>query len=127
MKRILVTGGSGYIGSVVVKRLIQRGYDVVVFDNCERGHRCNVDPAAELIIGDLRNEREIMDAMSKTRPDAVLQFATLESCLSVTLCDGQSRNGWLCHSVRTVQQAGLVFEKRFNGGVGGLYGSFVKS
>lgn len=44
MKRILVTGGSGYIGSVVVKRLIQRGYDVVVFDNCERGHRCNVDP-----------------------------------------------------------------------------------
>ena len=75
MKRILVTGGSGYIGSVVVKRLIQRGYDVVAFDNCERGHRCNVDPAAELIIGDLRNEREIMDAMLKTRPDAVLHFA----------------------------------------------------
>ena len=75
MKRILVTGGSGYIGSVVVKRLIQRGYDVVVFDNCERGHVCNVDQAAELIKGDLRNEREIVDAMSKARPDAVLHFA----------------------------------------------------
>lgn len=38
MKKILVTGGSGYIGSVVAKRLLERGYDVTVFDNLERGH-----------------------------------------------------------------------------------------
>ena len=38
MKKILVTGGSGYIGSVVMKRLLERGYDVTVFDNLERGH-----------------------------------------------------------------------------------------
>ena len=31
MKKVLVTGGSGYIGSVVTKRLIERGYDVTVF------------------------------------------------------------------------------------------------
>lgn len=55
-KRILLTGGSGYIGSVVTKRLIERGYNVTVFDNLERGHRCNVDSKAELIVGDLRNE-----------------------------------------------------------------------
>lgn len=33
MNKILVTGGSGYIGSVVTKRLLVRGYDVSVFDN----------------------------------------------------------------------------------------------
>lgn len=39
MKKLFVIGGSGYIGSVVVKRLLERGYDVFVFDNLERGHR----------------------------------------------------------------------------------------
>ncbi len=75
MKKILVTGGSGYIGSVVTKRLLERSYDVTVFDNLERGHRYNVDPAAELIVGDLWNEDEIREAMRKVRPEAVLHFA----------------------------------------------------
>lgn len=75
MNKILVTGGSGYIGSVVTKRLLGRGYDVTVFDNLERGHRCNVDPAAELIVGDLRNSGEIRDAIRKVCPEAVLHFA----------------------------------------------------
>ena len=39
IEKILVTGGSGYIGSVITKRLLERGYDVSVFDNLERGHR----------------------------------------------------------------------------------------
>ena len=55
MKQLLITGGSGYIGSAVAKRLIERGYNATVFDNLERGHRCNVDPKAELIVGGLRN------------------------------------------------------------------------
>lgn len=75
MKRIFVTGGSGYIGSVVVRRLIERGYSVSVFDNLERGHRRNVDPAAKLIVGDLRNAAEIDAAMDSERPDAVMHFA----------------------------------------------------
>ena len=36
---ILVTGGAGYIGSHVVKRLGERGYDLVVYDNLSQGHR----------------------------------------------------------------------------------------
>ena len=35
-KHVLITGGSGYIGSVVTKRLLERGYNVTVFDNLER-------------------------------------------------------------------------------------------
>lgn len=38
VKEVVVTGGGGYIGSVVAKRLLERGYDVTVFDNLERGH-----------------------------------------------------------------------------------------
>ena len=48
MKRILVTGGAGYIGSHTVKLLLQQGYDVTVVDNLSRGYRHNVPrrPAA---------------------------------------------------------------------------------
>ncbi len=75
MKHIFVTGGSGYIGSVVVRRLLERDYDVTVFDNLERGHRNNVPPEARLVIGDLRNQTEIDSAMFHARPDAVMHFA----------------------------------------------------
>lgn len=75
MKKILVTGGSGYIGSVVVRRLLERGYEVTVFDNLERGHWCNVPDAVKFVVGDLRNKNEIVAAMDDTRPDAVMHFA----------------------------------------------------
>ncbi len=75
MKKILVTGGSGYIGSVVVRRLLERGYDVTVFDNLERGHRCNVPPEVKLVVGDLRNAEEIEAAMMAVCPDVVMHFA----------------------------------------------------
>ena len=41
---VLVTGGAGYIGSVVVEALRERGEDVVVLDNLSRGHRAAVAP-----------------------------------------------------------------------------------
>lgn len=75
MARIFVTGGSGYIGSVVVRRLLDRGDKVVVFDNLERGHRCNVPAEAKLIVGDLRNGTEIEAAIAEVLPDAVMHFA----------------------------------------------------
>lgn len=73
--KVFVTGGSGYIGSVVVKRLLERGEEVTVFDNLERGHRCNLDPRAEFIEGDLRDGKLIADMLYAFKPDAVLHFA----------------------------------------------------
>lgn len=50
--KILIVGGAGYIGSHMVLRLAQAGYDVVVFDNLSHGHRDAV-LAGELVVGDL--------------------------------------------------------------------------
>jgi len=73
--KVFVTGGSGYIGSVVAKRLVERGAEVTVFDDLARGHRRNVPPEARLIVGDLRDAGIIHAAMAEARPDAVMHFA----------------------------------------------------
>ncbi len=73
--KILVTGGSGYIGSVTTELLCNDGHEVVVFDNLERGHLAAVDPRARLIVGDLRDPHGIRDAMRAVGPDAVVHFA----------------------------------------------------
>ncbi|MFN3331752.1 MAG: NAD-dependent epimerase/dehydratase family protein, partial [Caldilinea sp.] len=48
---VLVTGGAGYIGSIVVEQLIKAGDDVVVFDNLYQGHRAAVHPKAVFVQG----------------------------------------------------------------------------
>ena len=73
--RVLVTGGCGYIGAITTRVLLDKGYEVVVFDNLERGHRNSLDPRATLICGDLRHRSEIDRAMHEIRPDAVMHFA----------------------------------------------------
>lgn len=73
--KILLTGGSGYIGSVTTELLCDDGHEVVVFDNLERGHREAVDPRARLVAGDLRDVDPIRKAMADVKPDAVMHFA----------------------------------------------------
>ena len=73
--KILLTGGSGYIGSVTTELLCADGHEVVVFDNLERGHAEAVDPRARLVVGDLRDPAGIREAMRTVKPDAVVHFA----------------------------------------------------
>jgi UDP-glucose 4-epimerase len=73
--KILVTGGAGYIGSICVEQLLDRGHGVTVFDNMTEGHRRAVDPRAELIEGDLADAAIIRNAMVTVKPDAVMHFA----------------------------------------------------
>ena len=73
--KLLVTGGSGYIGSVTTEMLCDGGHEVTVFDNLERGHREAVDPRARLVVGDLRRREDIDSLMKSLKPDAVLHFA----------------------------------------------------
>jgi len=74
--KILVTGGAGYIGSVVVEQLIAANESVVVFDNLSQGHRAAVHPEADFVQGDLADRAAIDAALSQHRPDAVMHFAS---------------------------------------------------
>lgn len=72
---ILVTGGAGYIGSFAAKKLIDEGYEVVVFDSLERGHEKAIDPRAKFIKGDLRSTLDIENLFSNESFDAIMHFA----------------------------------------------------
>ena len=74
--KILVTGGAGYIGSIVVEQLIAEGESVVVFDNLSQGHRAAVHPRAVFVEGDLTVRPAIDAAIATHRPEAVMHFAS---------------------------------------------------
>jgi UDP-glucose 4-epimerase len=74
--KLLVTGGAGYIGSIVAVQLLSLGHEVVVLDNLERGHRDAVPADARLVVADLRDRDAIAPALAEGF-DGVLHFAAL--------------------------------------------------
>ncbi|HWB82962.1 MAG TPA: UDP-glucose 4-epimerase GalE [Bryobacteraceae bacterium] len=73
-RKILVTGGAGYIGSHTVRLLIEQGYEVTVVDNLSKGHRENV-PAGLLHELNLSGTSALAELMRQTRCEAVIHFA----------------------------------------------------
>ena len=66
--KTVVTGAAGFIGRWVVKDLVERGHDVLGFDNLSNGSRDNVEefsdkPSFELVKGDVRNEAEVSEVL----------------------------------------------------------------
>lgn len=75
MKKILVAGGAGYIGSACAEYLLDRDYEVTVLDALFTGHRDAVDPRAKFIKGDLAERDELIDLCKREKFDAVMHFA----------------------------------------------------
>ncbi len=74
MARYLVVGGAGYIGSHMVRTLLERGDNVTVLDDLSRGHAASV-PAELLVQGDLGDGNLLDQLFAAHRYDAVMHFA----------------------------------------------------
>jgi nucleoside-diphosphate-sugar epimerase len=93
--RVLVTGGAGYIGSVLCERLLDAGYDVTVVDNLMYGQRslfqlC-ADPHFDFVFGDVRSEHLMRGLID--RADVLIPLA------AVVGAPGCDRDPWLASSV----------------------------
>ncbi len=74
--KVLVTGGAGYIGSHVVGMLVERGYEVVVFDNLSAGHEQALDPKATFVKGDLLHKADLEALFTAHTFEGILHFAS---------------------------------------------------
>jgi len=73
--KVLVTGGAGYIGSVVSEQLVNDGHDVVVYDNLSKGHRDAVVEGARFVEGDLHDADKLRQTLNDNRIAAVIHMA----------------------------------------------------
>lgn len=76
MKKLLVTGGAGYVGSHCCKIFAEAGWDVTVFDNLSTGWKEFVQ-WGPLIQGDLLDRNSVKEAIETVKPDAIAHFAAL--------------------------------------------------
>jgi UDP-glucose 4-epimerase len=73
--RVLVTGGAGYIGSVLVEELLRDQHQVTVYDNLSKGHRQAVMPGAEFVPADLLDRDRLKTALRQREIQAVIHMA----------------------------------------------------
>jgi UDP-glucose 4-epimerase len=84
--KLLVTGGAGYIGSVVVERALERGHEVVALDNLQEGHRAALNGECRLVVGDY-GDAGLLDSLLSAEPfDAVVHLAA-ETTVALSVAD----------------------------------------
>ena len=73
--KVLITGGAGYIGSVVTEELLNDGHQAIVYDSLYKGHRAAVDSRAKFVRGDLNDSLKLRAALTENHIDAVVHMA----------------------------------------------------
>ena len=72
---VLVTGGAGYIGSVVTEELLNGGHHTVVYDSLYKGHRAAIDPRAQFVQADLKDSDALRGALKENQIEAIIHMA----------------------------------------------------
>lgn len=80
-KKVLVTGGAGFIGSHIADRLIHDGFKVTIFDNLSTGEKKYINPKAEFIKGDVTDKKQVNELFKK-QFDVVFHLAGCASSIS---------------------------------------------
>lgn len=86
---ILLTGGAGYIGSIIAELLVEEGQQVVVYDNLSKGHRKALPPGTQLVVGDLADGDKLRCTLQSYEVDAVIHLAA-RSLVGESYADPQS-------------------------------------
>ena len=74
--RVLVTGGAGYIGSVMTSMLLKENHEALVLDNLSKGHREALRDA-KLVVADIEQKDKIQEICMEFKPEACMHFAAL--------------------------------------------------
>jgi UDP-glucose 4-epimerase len=74
-EKVLVTGGAGYIGSIVAAELLNRNYEVIILDDFSHGRRSAVPAGAQLVVGDIADQGLLRRIFQEQKVAAVMHFA----------------------------------------------------
>ncbi len=105
--RVLVTGGAGYIGSVIVARLTARGHRVTVLDDLSRGHAAAVAADVPLVRGDIRDVAAVRAALEEGGCEAVVHMAALAE-VAESVAEPERYRGVNVDGTATVLEAALA-------------------
>ena len=103
----MVTGGAGYIGSVITAQLLARGHEVTVFDDLSRGHRAAVPAGADFEQGDIRDAGALTAALLVDQCKAVVHMAGLAE-VAESVAHPQRYFDVNLHGTETVLEACVV-------------------
>ena len=125
--KILVTGGAGYIGSFMIKTLLERGDEVTVLDNLKTGHKDSIDDRARFLLGDILDKNFLAKVLSDNKFEAVFHFAGLISM------EESVKNPYIYFENNTFGALNLIKEMVKNGvnkfifsSTAGVYGNPIK-
>jgi len=83
---VLVTGGAGYVGSIVAEELLREAHKVTVLDNLQQGHKDAVLPEAEFVSADICDAKALQDVFRRLKIDAVMHMAA-ETVVEYSITD----------------------------------------
>jgi UDP-glucose 4-epimerase len=83
---VLVTGGAGYVGSIVSEELLKEAHQVIVLDNLQQGHKEAVPLEAEFVLADICDAQALNDVFRRFKTDAVMHMAA-ETAVESSMTD----------------------------------------
>ena len=120
---VLVTGGAGFVGAALVRRLVAAGHRVSVVDDCSGGCAARIDAGAALFKADIVRD-DLAAVFAEAAPEAVLHFAALSAVGESVARPCESAAVNVCGTVRVLERSAARGVGRFvlASSGGALYG-----